>query len=217
MRVEAEQVRGGYLGQLVVYPLEKLDDARDLREGWRLFDDNRHYRPATLPLKAAGRHLETDVALPADWQGKDVYLEFEVADRWVGIVVVNGRVIAYNQSLHPYPNIMQVNLYPWAKPGQTNRIELWPRTPEEHAAAEMTVERVRIGTVGQSGAAGCRRPSCRSRRLPRAGAAAGRLRASRRQRPGATGSPRPSPARSSSTAASSIGRRSRRSGSAKRW
>jgi hypothetical protein len=150
VRVDAEQVRGGYLGQLVAYPLENLDDARDLREGWRLYDDNLHYRPAALPLKAAGRHLETDVPLPAGWRGKDIYLEFEVADRWVGIVAINGRVIAYNQSLHPYPNIVQVNLYPWARPGQTNRIELWPRTPQDTPSLTMAVERVRIGTVGPS-------------------------------------------------------------------
>jgi hypothetical protein len=148
VRVEAEQARGGYLGQLVAYPLENLDDARDLREGWRLYDDNRHYQPATLPLKAVGRHLETDAALPAGWQGKDVYLEFEVADHWVGLVVANGRVIAYNPSQHPYPNIMQVNLYPWAKPGQTNRIELWPRTPQDAPSLKIMVDRVRIGTVG---------------------------------------------------------------------
>ena len=154
VRVEAEHVRGGYLGQLVANPLENLDDARDLRDGWRLFDDNRRYRSVSLPLKAAGRHLETDVALPAGWQGKNVYLEFEVADRWVGIVVVNGRVIAYNQSLHPYANIMQVNLYPWAKPGQTNRIELWPRSPEETPGQWMMVDRVRIGTVGPAGRPG---------------------------------------------------------------
>jgi len=153
VRVEAEQVRGGYLGQLVAYPLEKLEDPRDLRDAWRLYDDNQHYRSVSLPLKAAGRHLETDVAVPAQWQGKDVYLEFEVADRWVGILVVNGRVISYNQSLHPYPNIMQVNLYPWAKPGQTNRIELWPRTPEETPSLRMVVDRVRIGTLPSSRAA----------------------------------------------------------------
>lgn len=152
VRVEAKQVRGGYLGQLVVYPLEELEKARDLREGWKLYDDNRTYQSATLPLQASGRHLETDVDLPADWQGKDIYLEFEVADRWVGIIVINGRVISYNQSLHPYPNIMQVNLYPWARAGQTNRIELWPRTPENTPSVRMAVDRVRIGTVGRSGA-----------------------------------------------------------------
>ena len=62
-------------------------------------------------------------------------------------MVVNGRVIGYNQSLHPYANIMQINLYPWAKPGASNRIELWPRTPEETATARMIVKSVRIGTV----------------------------------------------------------------------
>jgi len=71
-----------YLGQLAIYPLENLDEALDLRKDWKLFDDNRHFRTVAVPLEAAGRHLETDVALPAEWQGKDVYLEFEVADRW---------------------------------------------------------------------------------------------------------------------------------------
>jgi len=148
VRVTAEQVRGGYLGQLVIYPLEQLDDARPLRDGWKLFADNRQSRPTTLPLRASGRHLETDVALPAAWKERDIFLEFEVADRWVGLVVVNGRPIGYNQSLHPYPNIMQVNLYPWAKAGRINRIELWPRTPEDTPAAKITVQQVRIGTVG---------------------------------------------------------------------
>jgi hypothetical protein len=85
-----------------------------------------------------------------------VYLEFEVADRWVGIVVLNGRVISYNQSLHPYPNIMQVNLDPWVKPGEVNRLELWPRTPEDTPALKMNVQRVRIGTVKSSGAPAAR-------------------------------------------------------------
>jgi hypothetical protein len=43
---------------------------------------------------------------------------------------------------------MQVNLYSWARPGQINRIELWPRTPEDTPSLKMMVEHVRIGTVG---------------------------------------------------------------------
>jgi len=132
----------------------RISTRPDLRKDWKLFDDNRHFRTVAVPLEAAGRHLETDVALPAEWQGKDVYLEFEVADRWVGVVVINGRAIGYNQSLHPYANIMQVNLYPWAKTGAVNRIELWPRTPEETPSARMVVRRVRIGTVGPARAKG---------------------------------------------------------------
>jgi hypothetical protein len=145
--VEAREVRGGYIGQLVAYPLENLEEPIELQQGWKLFSDNQKSTPATLPLKAAGRHLETEVLLPVAWKGKQVFLEFEVDDRWVGCVVVNGRVIGYNQSFHPYPNIMQINLYPWAKTGQSNRIELWPRTPEEVAKTKMIVKSVRIGAV----------------------------------------------------------------------
>lgn len=147
VRVEARAVRGAYLGGLVIFALEKLDDSRELTAGWRLFDDNRRYRSVTLPLNATGRHLETDVALPADWRAKHVLLEFDVADRWVGCVVINGRVITYNQSGHPYGNVMQVNLCPWVHPGQVNRIELWPRTPADTAQVKMSVRRVQIGAA----------------------------------------------------------------------
>ena len=103
---------------------------------------------ASLPLEAAGRHLETDVALPEEWKGKQVFLEFEVADRWVGCVVVNGRVIGYNQSLHPYPNIMQINLYPWAKAGEKRIASSYgPATPETTARQRMVVKGVRIGPL----------------------------------------------------------------------
>lgn len=146
VRVEAKEVRGGYLGQMVAFPLENLESPLELKQDWKLFSDNRKFVAAKVPLDAKGRHLEIDVMLPAEWKGKQVLLEFEVGDRWVGCVVVNGRVIGYNQSLHPYPNIMQLNLYPWVKAGEKNRIELWPRTPETTARQRMIVKSVRIGT-----------------------------------------------------------------------
>jgi hypothetical protein len=148
--VEATEVRGGYIGQLTAFPLENLEDAKDLSAGWKLYSDNQKWTPVNLPLEATGRHLETDVTLPAAWKGKDAFLEFEVADRWVGCVVINGRVIAYNGFLHPYGNIMQVNLYPWARPGEVNRIELWSYRPQEQAQQRMIVKSVRIGAVPQA-------------------------------------------------------------------
>jgi hypothetical protein len=145
VRVEAREVRGGYLGQVAIYAWEPLAEVRELRSGWRLYADNREFRPAELPLTAVGRHLETDVTLPAAWKGRQVFLEFEVAHQWVGCVVINGRPLMFNQAAHPYGNLMQVNLAPWARPGQLNRIELWPRTPEETARLKMVVRAVRIG------------------------------------------------------------------------
>ena len=153
LRVEAHEARGGYIGQLVAFPLLNLQSPLELKQRWNLYSDNRKFTAASLPLDAAGRHLETDVLLPAEWKGKPVFLEFEVGDRWVGLVVINGRAIAYNQSLHPCGNNMQINLYPWAKAGAMNRIELWPRTPETTPRLRMIVKSVRIGpsqpTVGE--------------------------------------------------------------------
>ncbi len=145
--VEATEVRGGYIGQLVAFPLENLREAHDLKAGWRLFKDNVKSAPVELPLDAEGRHLEAEVELAADWPEDGVFLEFEVGDRCLRLVVINGRPIAYNQFLHPYPNIMQVNLYPWAKPGQVNRIELWPDSLEAAPTRRMIVRNVRVGAV----------------------------------------------------------------------
>jgi hypothetical protein len=144
---EANEVRGGYLGQLVAYALDDLQDVHDLRTGWQLFADNQHSRPVELPLNASGRFLRAEVNIPADWPADKVELEFEVADKWVGCVVVNDRPITYNAFLHPYPNVMQVNLYPFIKPGQANHIELWPRTLETVPTEKMVGKSVRIGRV----------------------------------------------------------------------
>lgn len=145
--VEATEGRGGYIGQLVAFPLENLQDARDLKTDWKLFSDNQKWTAATVPLDATGRHLETDVEIPASWKKESVFLEWEVSDKWVGFVVVNGRAIAYNAFVHPYGNIMQVNLYPFIRPGEVNRIELWGRTPADTAQQRMIVKSVRLGTV----------------------------------------------------------------------
>ena len=147
--VQAGEVRGGYVGQLVAFALENLEDARDLKDHWQLYSDNRHFVSADFPLQKTGRYLATDVALPAGWKKEEIFLEFEVGDRWVGVVTVNGRPMAFNQSVHPFANIMQINLYPWAKPGEVNRIELWPLRPDETARQKMVVKSVRIGVVRQ--------------------------------------------------------------------
>jgi hypothetical protein len=149
VRVTADQVRGGYLGQLVVFPLEKLDDVVELRNGWKLIADNRKSADVSLPLTTVGRHLETRIKLPADWNPKQVFLEFEVDNQWVGCVVINGRVINFNQSSHSFGNIMQVNLYPWARLGQENCVELWPREPQETPKVKMVVKAVRIGVASR--------------------------------------------------------------------
>lgn len=145
--VEATEGRGGYIGQMVAFTLENLANCIDLGSGWKLFSDNRRFTRVDVPIDAEGRHLETQVHVPASWKNRDVFLEFEVANKWVYEVVVNGRAIGYNLFLHPFGDIMQVNLYPWIRPGETNTIELWGRSPGDIATQRMVVKSVRLGTV----------------------------------------------------------------------
>ena len=145
--VQATEGRGGYIGQLAAFAMEQLADVRELKSNWRLFADNQNSTAVALPLAASGRHLETDVELPASWKDREIFLELEETERCLFVLVINGHPIAYNQSLHPYANIMQVNLYPWAKPGALNRIELWPRASGETAQQKFAVNVVRLGTV----------------------------------------------------------------------
>ncbi|MBI5835068.1 MAG: hypothetical protein HZB16_22415 [Armatimonadetes bacterium] len=143
---EATEGRGGCIGQLAAYALDNLDDARELTAGWQVYRDNQHAAPASLPLDATGRFAGVDVDVPASWQGRNPLLEFEVGDRWVSLIMVNGRAIGYNAFLHPFAGTMQVSLYPYLKAGQINRIELWGRSPST-AQQRMVVRRARLGTL----------------------------------------------------------------------
>ncbi len=145
-RVEAKEVRGGYIGQVIIYPLEKLENQVEVKDGWRLMSDNLNGRVITLPTNDQGRYLTTTVKIPAEWAGreKDILLEFASPSRRVSSVVVNGRPINFNQSGHPYGNIAQVPLYPWIKPGEVNTLELWPYETIPNAAGQARHEQIAI-------------------------------------------------------------------------
>ncbi|MBN1558277.1 MAG: hypothetical protein JW951_09040 [Lentisphaerae bacterium] len=127
-RVEAAEGRGAFVGQVVIYPLERAAEAVAVTAGWRLYTDNVTSAATELPVRAQGRFLAVAAAVPPAWQGheRDILLEFETDSRWIGSVVVNGRPVNFNQFLHPYGEISQAPLYPWVRPGAVNTIELWP-------------------------------------------------------------------------------------------
>jgi hypothetical protein len=149
VQVRSERVNGAYLGQLAAYPLHPLRETRPLPNDWKLFSDNRQFVATNLPVAAAGRKLEIEVTIPADWPENQVVLEFETKGYWLGFVMVNDRPLARNAYTHPYPDIMQINLFPYVRPGQVNRIELWPREPEKTPQRLLQVERVAIGLLGE--------------------------------------------------------------------
>jgi hypothetical protein len=80
-------------------------------------------------------HLARDVDIPAAWRGKTVYLhvvspmmrsETHATGLTGGMLIINGQA----RSLDQRPNIpldQRINVTPYLKFGQSNRIELWPR------------------------------------------------------------------------------------------
>ena len=130
--VESTLGRGGYFGQLLAFAQEPLEQVITLTDGWKLYSDDVHFVPSSVPTTQKGRNLATEVPIPAAWQGRQVYLVITDAhpdlkhyDRSVKDILVNDRPMSVNQVGHPFRGTMQFNITALVKPGQVNRIELW--------------------------------------------------------------------------------------------
>ncbi|NOY79549.1 MAG: hypothetical protein GXP31_00955 [Kiritimatiellaeota bacterium] len=150
LRVEARDVRGGALGQLVCFALERLDETIDLQEGWRLFLDNRNSRPTRLPPGVPGRNLANQVRVPESWKDRSVLLEV-TADRdhgrSISTVMVNGHPLNAHGNGHPFRGTMQFNITPWVLFGGVNRIEIWPGATLPNRAGRSRVVRCPLAEV----------------------------------------------------------------------
>ena len=99
-------------------------------------------KPGITAVKA--NHLMRDVEIPAAWRGKSVYLhivspmmrgETHTTGVGLGMVIINGQARLLDQR----PNIpldQMVNVTPYLKFGETNRIELWTRNTSRGSMLE---------------------------------------------------------------------------------
>lgn len=151
-RVQCDQGRGGYLGQVVLYPLRELADQKPL-DNWQAVLDAHQTEPIELPSSKPVRCIRTKVDIPADWDGQWIMLAWEgeagpVREN-IGCIMVNGRSVLLDPRAHPFGNRFQINLHPWIKPGQTNTIELWSSTTADDldSTGEINVHSVAIGVM----------------------------------------------------------------------
>ncbi|MDR3708861.1 MAG: hypothetical protein P4L33_11195 [Capsulimonadaceae bacterium] len=152
----AVQVTGGpefsgLSGCVWLNPQGSLEQQVDLAGPWTVYDAA--YKPgpsATLPGRLTGRYVAASCDIPEKWRGKSVYVRIRTPEQWLGSLVVNGRPIVYNQYLHPFGTISDINLTPYVFFGKTNRLELWPysttATPDgPKALARMPIDQVLLG------------------------------------------------------------------------
>jgi hypothetical protein len=121
----------------------------------KLTDDG-YLKPGVSPMTA--NHLVRDVDIPAAWQGKQVYMHLVSPQMntskargltW-GMLLINGQA----RLLETRPNIpldQMINLTPFLKFGQPNRIELWNYDSRQGTMTEeaMVINDITIGCGAQ--------------------------------------------------------------------
>jgi hypothetical protein len=117
----------------------------------KLTEDGRLH-PNVTPVKAS--HLVRDVDIPAAWQGKQVYVHLVSPQMntglargltW-GMLLINGQA----RLLECWPNIPEdqtINVTPFLKFGQSNRIEIWNADSHRGTMTEdnMVINDITIG------------------------------------------------------------------------
>jgi len=158
LKVTGGQKFSGLSGPVWLQAEQILAPAMDLAGNWEAVKaDFLTREAAVLPGTVKAKYLARTVAVPASWTGKTVYLHLETSQQWLGSVVVNGQLINFNGSLHPYPLRTEINITSYLKPGMDNRVELWPyktipgfRFKNALEEEKIEVVAVRIGVVSEA-------------------------------------------------------------------
>ena len=120
--------QSGITGSLWLEPERELSTPLDLSGAWQAVGgDYLSRREVVLPGGTQAKYIEREVAIPASWSGRDVFVHIEVpGGQWMKSVVVNGHPITYNSFLHPFGLRTEINISPFVRFGAPNRIQIWP-------------------------------------------------------------------------------------------
>jgi len=154
VKVNGGAQTGGIVGTAWLAIEPALNPVADLSGEWQCVQaDYLSSTAVKIPGKANGRFLRRDLTIPAEWQGKEIFLAIETPEQWLGSIVVNGKPINNNSYLHPFGLIAEINLTPYIINGKINHVELWPcqtipgnvNDPAVKPAVNMTIKAIRIG------------------------------------------------------------------------
>ena len=147
----------GFMGSAWIGTERTLSPSMDLSGPWQaVAGDFVTQKQVTMPGSAQVRCLRRDVSVPAEWKGRSVFLHVETPDQWIGCFMINGHPITYNTFMHHFGIRTEVNLTPYLKPGQSNRIELWPLATLPQYNGQASNDKEQIVTV-QAITIGCER------------------------------------------------------------
>lgn len=143
----------GFGGVAWIEARPALNPSIDLAGTWTAVRANwLGHGPVTIPGTATAKYIARTIIIPADWSGKNIFIEWASRDQWVGSVVVNGRPTNNNAAIHPFGTLARVNITPHVRTGASNLIEIWPyRTVTWHGGVDkeetggLQLDGIRIG------------------------------------------------------------------------
>lgn len=158
LEVTSTKGYGGTAGAIWLAPEPVLAAPQDLAGQWSMVgEDRKTVTSVSFPGQVHGRYVYRDFDLPASDTGKNVYLHIESPYQWLGLIMVNGHPLYFNCMGTAFGTRTDINLAPFFKAGETNRIGLWPfatepryQGNEANQQADMNISAIRIGLVTES-------------------------------------------------------------------
>ena len=123
-----EGILSGLCGTAWLGTEKTLDPLIDLNGVWDcIAADQQTTKEVSVPGAPSGRFLRRTFSVPADWEGREVFVQLVTPSPWCGAVVVNGKAKSKNYAFGPFGTRLELNVTELLEPGQENVIELWHR------------------------------------------------------------------------------------------
>jgi hypothetical protein len=144
----------GFGGSVYLAAEAPLTPAIDLASPWSLVQADGSTTEVPFPVTmATGACLAKEVAIPASWAGRGIWLRLETTTPWIEGLMVNGKLLLPARFRRMGSNV-EWNISPWVEAGRTARIELWGRAlplfsavDQAKAAVAMDLLSARIGCL----------------------------------------------------------------------
>ncbi len=151
VKVKGGPKLSGVAGCVWLAPERAFDAQLDLSGSWDMVKGDYLTREKiSLPGGGQGKYLEKTVDVPADWSGGETFVHIEVPNgQWMKCVAVNGHPIALNSYLHPFGLRSEINISPYVRAGEPNRIQIWPwnTIPAQGENAQVAEDRFDISRI----------------------------------------------------------------------
>jgi hypothetical protein len=155
---EVDAIAGPFLsGSVWLSAAPRFVQLVDVHGNWEAVgDDWLSVRPFTVPGRGEVKYIRKSVAIPGDWQGKQVFLRVTALTP-PATIVINGTLLNQNFHLHQFGTTTLLNITPYVTPGSQANIQFWPvesarneRNEPGNQHGNLGITKIQLGLVDPS-------------------------------------------------------------------